>query len=40
LIFSNCYDIAFVESENELQPGAPEDALQGFKVTPTQTMKM
>jgi len=34
------YDIAFVEFENEVQAGAAKDALQGFKITPTNAMKI
>jgi len=34
------HDIAFVEFENEVQAGAAKDALQGFKITPTNTMKI
>jgi len=29
-----------VEFENEFHSGAAKDALQGFKVTPTHTMKI
>ena len=34
------HDIAFVEFENELQASAARDALQGFKITPTASMKI
>jgi len=34
------HDIAFVEFENEAQAGAAKDALQGFKITPTNAMKI
>ena len=34
------HDIAFVEFESEVQAGAAKDALQGFKVTPTNPMKI
>jgi U1 small nuclear ribonucleoprotein A len=34
------HDIAFVEFENEFQSGAAKDALQGFKVTPTNPIKI
>ena len=34
------HDIAFVEFENEVQATAGRDALQGFKVTPTHSMKI
>ena len=34
------HDIAFVEFENELQSAAARDALQGFKITPTASMKI
>jgi len=34
------HDIAFVEFENELQSAAARDALQGFKITPTHSMKI
>lgn len=34
------HDIAFVEFENEGQSGAAKDALQGFKITPTNAMKI
>jgi len=34
------YDIAFVEFENEVQAGAAKDALQGFKITPSNAMKI
>jgi U2 small nuclear ribonucleoprotein B'' len=33
-------DIAFVEFESELQSAAARDALQGFKITPTSSMKI
>ena len=33
-------DISFVEFENELQSSAARDALQGFKITPTASMKI
>jgi hypothetical protein len=33
-------DIAFVEFENEVQAGAAKDALQGFKITPNNAMKI
>jgi U1 small nuclear ribonucleoprotein A len=33
-------DIAFVEFENEVQAGTAKDALQGFKITPTNAMKI
>ncbi|KAL7674044.1 hypothetical protein ACOME3_000327 [Neoechinorhynchus agilis] len=33
-------DIAFVEYENEVLAAAAKDALQGFKITPTSTMKI
>ncbi len=36
----NRHDIAFVEFENELQAGAAKDALQGFKITPSYSMKI
>merc|ERR1711935_766769 len=34
------HDIAFVEFENEMQSSAARDALQGFKITPTASMKI
>ena len=34
------HDIAFVEFENELQSSAARDALQGFKITPSASMKI
>ncbi|XP_070566206.1 U1 small nuclear ribonucleoprotein A-like [Ptychodera flava] len=34
------HDIAFVEFENETQAGVAKDALQGFKITPTNAMKI
>jgi len=34
------HDIAFVEFENEVQAGAAKDALQGFKITPTNPLKI
>ena len=34
------HDIAFVEFETEVQAGAAKDALQGFKITPTNAMKI
>merc|ERR1712117_717169 len=34
------HDIAFVEFENEVQSAAARDALQGFKITPTASMKI
>ncbi|KAL3841619.1 hypothetical protein ACJMK2_019804 [Sinanodonta woodiana] len=34
------HDIAFVEFENEVQSGAAKDALQGFKITPSNAMKI
>merc|ERR1712227_1054279 len=33
-------DIAFVEFESEMQSAAARDALQGFKITPTTSMKI
>lgn len=33
-------DIAFVEFESEIQAGTAKDALQGFKITPTNAMKI
>ncbi|TRY74870.1 hypothetical protein TCAL_12569 [Tigriopus californicus] len=34
------HDIAFVEFENEVQSTGARDALQGFKITPTTSMKI
>lgn len=34
------HDIAFVEFDNEVQAGAARDALQGFKITQTNAMKI
>lgn len=34
------YDIAFVEFENEYQAGTAKDSLQGFKINPTNAMKI
>lgn len=34
------HDIAFVEFENEMQSSAARDALQGFKITPSNAMKI
>ncbi|XP_055931774.1 U1 small nuclear ribonucleoprotein A-like [Argiope bruennichi] len=34
------HDIAFVEFENEVLSAAAKDALQGFKITPTNAMKI
>ncbi|XP_060069651.1 U1 small nuclear ribonucleoprotein A-like isoform X2 [Ylistrum balloti] len=34
------HDIAFVEFENEVQSAAAKDALQGFKITPSNAMKI
>ena len=34
------HDIAFVEFENEVQSASARDALQGFKITPTTSMKI
>jgi len=34
------HDIAFVEFESEFQSGAAKDALQGFKITPTNPIKI
>ncbi|XP_064602650.1 U1 small nuclear ribonucleoprotein A-like [Liolophura sinensis] len=34
------HDIAFVEFENEIQSGAAKDTLQGFKITPSNAMKI
>jgi len=34
------HDIAFVEFENELQSSAAKEALNGFKITPTNAMKI
>ncbi|KAF7995797.1 hypothetical protein HCN44_006904 [Aphidius gifuensis] len=36
----NRHDIAFVEFENEIQSGAAKEALQGFKITPSNAMKI
>lgn len=36
----NRHDIAFVEFENEMQSAAAKDALQGFKITPSHSMKI
>ncbi|GBP19377.1 U1 small nuclear ribonucleoprotein A [Eumeta japonica] len=36
----NRHDIAFVEFANEMQSAAAKEALQGFKITPTQAMKI
>ena len=36
----NRHDIAFVEFENEIQAGSAKDALQGFKITPTHSMRV
>ncbi|KAJ4449802.1 U1 small nuclear ribonucleoprotein A-like [Periplaneta americana] len=36
----NRYDIAFVEFKNELQSCVAKDALQNFKITPTNAMKI
>ena len=33
-------DIAFVEFESEVESSAAKDALQGFKITPTHSMKI
>ena len=33
-------DIAFVEFENEVQAGTAKDSLQGFRITPTNAMKI
>jgi len=34
------HDIAFVEFDKESQSTAAKDALQGFKITPTNAMKI
>lgn len=34
------HDIAFVEFESEFQSGAAKDALQGFKITPANSIKI
>ncbi|XP_059477523.1 U1 small nuclear ribonucleoprotein A [Neocloeon triangulifer] len=34
------HDIAFVEFENEIQSSAAKEALQGFKITPSNAMKI
>jgi len=34
------HDIAFVEFDNELQSSAAKEALNGFKITPTNAMKI
>jgi len=34
------HDIAFVEFENEVQAASSRDALQGFKITPNNSMKI
>lgn len=34
------HDIAFVEFESEFQSGAAKDALQGFKITPSNSLKI
>jgi len=34
------HDIAFVEFENEIQSSAAKEALNGFKITPTNAMKI
>ena len=34
------HDIAFVEFDNEVQAGAAIDALQGFKITQNNAMKI
>ena len=34
------HDIAFVEFETEVQSSAARDALQGFKITPNNAMKI
>ncbi|CAO1419003.1 unnamed protein product [Diamesa serratosioi] len=36
----NRHDIAFVEFGSEVQSGASREALQGFKITPTHSMKI
>lgn len=33
-------DIAFVEFENEVQSGTAKDALQGFRITPSNAMRI
>lgn len=33
-------DIAFVEFENELQSGTAKDSLQGFRITPSNAMRI
>uniref|UniRef100_A0A8C6GMZ6 RRM domain-containing protein n=1 Tax=Mus spicilegus TaxID=10103 RepID=A0A8C6GMZ6_MUSSI len=35
-----CHDIVFVEFDNEVQAGAALDALQGFKITQNNAMKI
>lgn len=35
-----CHGIAFVEFDNEVQAGAARDALQGFKITQNNAMKI
>ena len=34
------HDIAFVEFETETQSAAAKEALQGFKITPSNAMKI
>ncbi len=34
------HDIAFVEFDNEVQAGAAREALQGFKITQSNAMKI
>jgi hypothetical protein len=34
------HDIAFVEFDLELQAGQAKEALQGFKISPTNAMKI
>ena len=34
------HDIAFVEFETDMQAGAAKEALQGFKITPSNAMKI
>lgn len=34
------HDIAFVEFDNEVQAGAAREALQGFKITQNNAMKI
>lgn len=34
------HDIAFVEFETDVQAAAAKDALQSFKITPTNAMKI